>query len=1337
MKTHYLILLTLLFCLFNVNAAKESIVFQKIAFEDYLYNRNVKRVFQDKHGYVWLGTESGIYRYDGYKLFAIKSNINHPNLLTSGNILCIAEDHEGNLWFGTDRGVNVIDQNNRVLNLFENQSIQELRINSILCDKEGNVWIGSEKGLFVYNYNEKKIKSYCNNETNTNSLPGSNINYIFQDKDGIIWVALWEKGLCVYDKLHKNFKILPPLGKKNNPFSIIQDRDGFVWVGTWIDGLFKIDTKKGKYNYQQFKHDSNDPQSLADNTVYSLVEDNKGKIWILSQLGLGVIPNKNKFTVEKYNIQAIFKEGSNFLNHLFKDQNGNIWIATNNDGVYLAILDKLSINSNNLNELKSKFGYITVDAIIEDQDKILLGLITHGLYEMDKKTQHIKKISSINSEGAIQLPFVTDMSFCRNKSDNSIWVGGSSNLYRLIRKNNKYSIVNLKINSTYNIKPKGRMKLFCDSKNRMWIGSRYSVLLFINNEFREISSTISNISSICEDKNGYIWLGSTSQGVFRLKENANHKFEIKNYCIKNHKINSNQINSILIDKYESIWVGTDNGGLNKFDPNSDQFTSQNEVYNIQDEDIKSILEDNDGSLWISSNDKIIKINIQNLISYLFSENDNERRISYRQCTAYKGSDGKLYFGGGNGFNAFFPIPERQESQVSNVAITDIEINNQSIWDETKNHYDRKKNELVLNFTQRNVGFGFSSLNFVSPRNIRYAYKLDGVDDKWVNVGSQRRFASYNNLKMGNYTFEIKSTDENGKWQSNITKLKLIVEPAPWETWWAYLIYISLVTLISYIIYRNIKNRVLLKRDLLISKIDKEKTEELTQAKLRYFTNISHELLTPLTIISCLIDDFHFTNPDKFSQYNIMKSNINRLKRLLQQILDFRKVESGNMRLNVTQNDLVQFVENICWNNFNPLATKKNIQFSINAPQTMDAWFDADKIDKILFNLLSNSFKHTSEKGVINVTIQSTYRNEIEFAEIFVSDTGLGIPHKNLPYIFDRFYGNERAIESNGIGLSLTKDLVELHKGVISVESQENIGTTFMISIPIDRHIYGKDTFDDKDLDDNLEIDNTIIDENPTKLVKNDDLVILVVEDNPDLIMIIANTLSRLYKVITAGNGIEALSILKDKEIDLVVSDIMMPEMDGITLCKVIKEDLDYSHIPVLLLTAKNQIADRIESYNAGADAYISKPFEVEVLIARINSLILNRQARSHKYKSSLQIHPKELEAGTLDQKFLETIIQMIEDNLDNYDFTHEQLISNLNTSKSTMYRKIKSLTGLSPSEFVRNIRLKHACIMLQNDTGNISEIAFAVGFNDPKYFSTCFKAEFGVSPREFTKKSNG
>jgi len=1338
-----LILIFILYSVFGFSFDKQAISFKKFPFKESLPNSIVKRVFQDSRGFVWLGTEAGICRYDGYKLITIKSNIEHPNLLTSGNILCIAEDKRKHIWFGTDRGVNILDENNQVISLFPKHEVQELRINSILCDKNGDMWIGSENGLFVYDYTSGKLKKH-GHTNDPSSLPGNNVSQVFEDKAGNIWVALWSDGLCRFDNKYQSFEQLPTLGKTNNPFTIFEDNEGAFWVGTYGDGLFRIDFQQGKTLpfYTQYLN-TNNPFSISENSIYSIAQDNvSGNLWVLTQMGLSVIPDRKKVVFERINALELFNDATNYLNHIMKDRQGNIWIATSNDGVYLANLNRPLFQSNTLDEIKSKYGVVSVHSIFENNDKIWLSLFNFGIVVVDKKTQTIDKNTPLtNLFNNITLNQSNSInSFCHNKADSSIWIGGNGILGRLKQANNRYTYNDIILNNKY-LSSKNRriFGLYSDSKNRIWIGARNGVFLYNKGQVTLILPDLNNVKAIIEDKNGVFWIGSPSKGVVRLQETKPNQFISKQFTLSQRNINSDEINSIVVDMNGNVWAGTNNGGLNKYDVQSQKFYSQNKLYSILDEDIVSIVVENKNFMWLATNNKVVKVDLVNKSSMLFSVNDNIKISSFRAGASFQSTSGKIYFAGGNGYCAFYPNLKRQKQSANKVVLTDIEVYNQSIFNNLQpESYYPEQRALHLNYKQRNVGFEFSALNYTSPGNIYYAYKLTGVDKDWVNVDSKRRYVNYNSLSKGTYTFQVKATDENGVWINEPTLLTIKVEPAPYETWWAYTLYLIILVLILYFTYRNVSNRIVLKRDILISRIEKQKSEELTQIKLRYFTNVSHELLTPLTIISCLIEDFNSNFPNQFKQYSIMKSNVSRLKRLLQQILDFRKVESGNMKLAVKQADLVAFVNNICWNNFEPLALEKQIKFSISAPEKLMAWFDEDKMDKILFNILSNAFKHTPPKGIINVVIQTEIKQDTTYLKLFISDTGTGISQDRIPFIFERFFGDEIGIESNGIGLSLTKELVEIHKGTISVESEINKGTTFVVEIPIDSQKYAANEREGGVEETQLFPIKVLEGAEPLVLqgetnAPNSDIVVLIVEDNADLLMVLANSLSRLYKVFKASNGVEALKVIEDNEVDLIISDVMMPEMDGITLCRTIKEDIDYSHTPVLLLTAKNQIADRIESYNAGADAYISKPFEMEVLIARINSLILNRQKRNKEYQSSLNIHPKETENESMDGIFLRQAIAVVEENLANFDFTHEQLIDAMNTSKSTLYRKIKSLTGLSPSEFVRNIRLKHACIMLKNETGNVSDIAYAVGFNDPKYFSTCFKAEFGVTPREYGK----
>ena len=612
----------------------------------------------------------------------------------------------------------------------------------------------------------------------------------------------------------------------------------------------------------------------------------------------------------------------------------------------------------------------------------------------------------------------------------------------------------------------------------------------------------------------------------------------------------------------------------------------------------------------------------------------------------------------------------------------------------------------------------------------------------MELMGDRQFAFYNQLPKGKRTFYLKTTDVNGLWSNYVAEVQVFKQPAFYETLWAYVSYVIFVLLCLYLFYRRMKRRMQLRHELRIAQIDKEKSEELVQTKLRYFTNISHDLLTPLTIITCLIDDAEMTSNNRISQLSMIRSNVNKLRRLLQQILDFRKVESGNMKLAVSKGDVISFVDDVCRVNFAPLMRKKNQTFTFMAKDKhLTGYFDRDKLDKIVSNLLSNACKYTKDGGDIKLLMELLFEFGHRQLRIQVIDTGEGIAPADLENIFKRFYtaNNRDESESNGIGLSLTKDLVELHHGTIGVESELGKGSTFTVDLPIDKDSYEEYELMEGELSaNNVKADvilenEELTDSETVENLRTADNHLLLVEDNEELLYLMERILSRHYHVLIAKDGLEALDIIKDNEIDIIISDVMMPEMDGLELCRTLKSNLETSHIPIILLTAKNTAEDRIECYNAGADGYISKPFELKILEARINNFIMHKKNKQEEFRTNVEVNIDSLETSSIDKEFLDKVISVIKSNMSEGDFDVVQLADALAVSKSSLYRKMKIATGLSPIEFIRNIRLKHGSQLLKDRSISVAEVAYECGFSNPKYFATCFKEEFGVTPKEYQK----
>lgn len=589
---------------------------------------------------------------------------------------------------------------------------------------------------------------------------------------------------------------------------------------------------------------------------------------------------------------------------------------------------------------------------------------------------------------------------------------------------------------------------------------------------------------------------------------------------------------------------------------------------------------------------------------------------------------------------------------------------------------------------------------------------------------------------------MKATNENGEWSGYVRELTVVVLPPFWATWWAYLLYVIIVSVIGVSIYRTAKNRILLRNALRLREIEKAKAEELNHAKLQFFTNITHELLTPLTIISATVDELKTQAPSHNDLYTVMNSNIQRLIRLLQQILEFRKAETGNLKLRVSPGDIAAFVKNAA-ESFQPLVKKRKIHFSFLCdPESMIGYFDMDKLDKILYNLLSNAAKYNKEDGFIQVSL-SYDEIDKDFVLLKIKDNGKGISKEKQKNLFKRFYeGDYRKFNTigTGIGLSLTKDLVELHEGTISVESEVDHGTEFMVRIPIERSYYDEEQIDDEAISlmqNPVNYEDTQEDADvETQEVTIKANTILLVEDNGELLHLMTKLLSREYNVFTAQNGKEGIAVLEKEDVDLIVSDVMMPEMDGIEFCKYVKGHLEMSHIPMILLTAKNKEEDRAEAYEIGADAFISKPFNLTVLHARIRNLLKYKERMARDFKNQIVFEVKDLNYTSLDEDFIQRAIHCVNNHLEDPNFDQAQFADEMRTSKSTLYKKLKSLAGLNTSSFIRNVRLKAACRIMEEKGTNVrvSELAYAVGFNDPKYFSSCFKKEFDMLPSEYIER---
>ncbi len=1348
----------------------QNLTFKRFSTFDGLPTNEVLRLYQDKDGLIWIATSSGLSKFDGYQFKNLRrdpysTNTAIENILAGSSIQCLAEDYNHLLWIGTSAGLYVMDKQTGEIHKIQNELLSNEFIATITITRDNKIFVGADTGLYLYDsVNDTFI--LFNKKNTDNVIDRITVKSLFEDSKGNLWIGTWSDGLFRYDIKANKFVSYPKFNTRNSAHVVFEDSHNNLWVGAWAEGLYLL---KNPYdiknvNWVSYKHNPAEPGSITDNFIYAINEDLKtGNVWIGTRGGLSTIDPENlssKFTnywPGKNENTISFNE----VNSIIRDNRGTIWLGMLGGGINMVHSKRTDFILNTLEQTKSDFSTNSVRSILIDDGQIWMGLGSYGLFIQDIKTGNIINYSQHpDFKDVPKMP--TIWSVIKRKKTGEILFGtyGEGIIFynKNAKKEERKRVLDL-TNSPW-LGNKSIYYLKEDYLGRIWICTRQGV--FVSLDFNKgfyFDSLIvdgqdyryTTYVTAEDDSNGDIWLGTTSMGALRLtgRNKNKNKFEYKSYSVKRGKLNCDNVQCFFEDSKKRLWVGTDGGGLCLYDKKSDSFIPVNRQYNMPGDAVFSIEEDKKGNLWMGTNAGLVKLSVaenpESSICRLFTVNDNLQDNIFIRNSCFMTPQGEMYFGGHKGYNHFFPEDIKEHASVSPIRITDIKIFNNSVMNfplKERNKISTKSpgftRKIRLNYKENNFSIEFAALTYINPLQCKYAYMLEGFDKNWQYTDATRRFAYYNNLKDGEYVFRLKAANENGIWSEMDYSIEIDLLPPPWKTWWAYLIYLIISVLIAFALIKTVRNRIRLRNELHIREVENAKSEELNHAKLQFFTNITHELLTPLTIISASLDELKTLLPGYADIYQTMDLNINRLIRLLQQILEFRKAESGNLKLKVSKGNLSAFIKTEV-DSFSPLMKKKKMHFSfVSDPEKIIGYFDPDKIDKILYNLMSNAAKYNDAGGFVQVSINHS-QTEGQVI-ITVRDNGKGISKEDMGSLFKRFYeGDYRKFQTigTGIGLSLTKDLVELHNGLITVESLPDQGTTFTVILPIERSYFKEEEIDDETVWlDNISDDKT---QEPEIVPAIDDTenneTLLLIEDNEDLLKLMVKLLGRFYKIFTATNGKEGLVILENEDIDLVVSDIMMPEMDGIEFCKSVKGNVDICHIPVILLTAKTKEEDRIEAYDSGADGFISKPFNLTVLHAKIKNLLKNKERTARDFKKQLVFEVKELNYTSIDESFIQKAVDCVHKHLNDPDFDQMQFSVEMGTSKSTLYKKLKSLTGLNTSAFIRNIRLKAACKIAEEKKNlRISELAYAVGFNDPKYFSACFRKEFGMLPSEYIER---
>jgi len=1297
---------------------------QYLNMEQGLASSFVRAVLEDKRGNIWLGTRGGVSVYNGESFTHYRENEG----LSNNFIRAIAEDQSGNIWLGTEGGGVSVFDGESFTHYTEKEGFSNNLVRAILEDKNGNIWLGT-RGGGVSVFNGESFTHYTEKE----GLSYNDVMSIAEDKNGNIWVGTFYGGVNVFDgESFTHYSESEGLSN-SNVVSILEDQDGNIWLGTDGGGVSVFDG-------ESFTHYTEN-EGLSNRFVWSILEDKNGNIW-LGTRGAGVsVFNGETFTHYTEN------EGlsNNTVYSITEDQSGNIWVGTEGGGVSV-------FNGENFTHYTENDGLSNniVRAVLEDQSgNIWLGTEGGGVSVFDGENfTHYTEKDGLSYNDVI--------SILEDQSGN-IWLGTEGGGVSVF---NGESFTHYSENEGVS---NGFVRAMLEDKSgNIWLGSRGRVSVFNGDNFihyidKEGRSN-SVVWSILEDQSGNIWLG-TEGGVSVFNG------EIFTHYTENEGLSNNIVRAIAEDKSGNIWLGTWGGGVSVF--NGEIFTHYTENEGLSNNAVFSIIEDKSASLdeaivyvgtenglsKISlkggeiSGDKEFAISIQN-----FGKQDGLKGLRFTKGAttdsknrAWWGTDVGLVMLDLNMLKLSDNIPQPRLSQLE---INEQYIDYRAIADSSDSYWDQinfngvQKFEnyplsLQLPYDKNHLTFYFAAIDWAAPHKIRYSYRMEGLDSNWSQPSADP-VADYRKLPFDTYTFQIRAIGESGVWSEPFDYTFAILPPW-WHTWWAYGLYGFLFLIALYSLRRYELNRFNLKNQLKIEKVETDSLRNLNQMKSHFFANISHEFRTPLTLILGQAETLLQSEEDRKRKEKLFSVNNNaeRLLELVNQLLDLSKLEAGKLELKTKPQNIVSFLKNLLFS-FESLAESNRIQLNFYSSQAIIPMkFDAEKMEQIFLNLLSNAFKFTGKGGRIDVIINIF---EQEWFKIRIKDSGIGIPEDRLPHIFDRFYqvdqSGTRKYEGTGIGLSLVHELVALHKGSIRVFSEEGEGTEFVIQFPFEESDVPlrEDTGLQVQASPNGTAESSSIPDFSALLSEHDEIV-LIVEDNAEVRSFIREQLEEEYTVLEAANGVEGIEISQAAIPDLIITDLMMPEMDGYQFSEKIRSNEKTSHIPLIMLTARAGMDSKIEGLETGIDAYLTKPYHIRELQTRVRNLIEQRKNLKKQFSSATYFKPSVVVKGSVDQAFLKKAIETIIRHLQEEDYRVEDLAHDLNMSVSQLNRKLKALVDQPAGTFIRSIRLQRSAELLNQTNKTIAEICYEVGFNDQAYFSRAFKKQYGKSPSAFRKLS--
>ena len=1390
-------IILLLFFPFILYSQSPDIKFEHISVEQGLSHGNVQSILQDYLGFMWFATEDGLNKYDGYTFTTYRHDPLDSTSLSSNYLSWIYEDSERNLWISTiGGGLNKYnrDQDNFISFKPDRDNpesiITDVMQQTVAFNYDGKevLWIGTQFGLCKMDIATQRFKYYPHTERD---FPYSYIECMVVDSSGIVWIGSY--GLHRFDPRTEQFTHY--WHDPNNPFSLSDenvlsmflDRSGNLWVGTTSGGLNKFDPQTEKFI--RYQHDPENPYSLSGNWIVAFNEDRAGNLWIGTAVsGLNRFDRKTgRFIHYKHDSGNPASLSDNTVMCIYKDQSGIYWVGTW-EGI-----NKFDPEQNRFSNYRNLSGEQTCisdnyiwsicGSSTNEKEVLWVGTKSGGLNKLDRTTGKFTRYLH-ESDNSRCIPSNKISALFEDRAG-TLWIGTwGDGLIEFDQARGEFSQYFNNIYKVY-IGINIIRTIYEDHNGILWVGTQGGGLFKFNRATKQFSSVgfRTQIMQIYEDHLGVLWIAAYS-GLKKLDRVTEKYTTYWHNPADPNSISSEKVISIQEDKKGRMWFGTIGGGLNKFDRGSGKFKSYTVKDGLPNDVIQGILEDEQGNLWLSTNNGLSRFNPETESFRNYDANDGLLGNQFYPGACYKTEDGEMFFGGTKGLNSFYPDRLQDNKHIPGIVITDFQIFNKSVpirkvnGGEENDVYTLPKtiyllDEVELPYKENVFSFEFAALDYHSPQRNKYAYKMEGVDPDWVYTDASRRFTTYTKLDPGEYVFKVKGSNNDGVWNKEGTFVKITILPPWWRTSWAYSLYGLLILSLLYGIWHFQTKRLKMKQQMEMEHFEAEKLREVDHLKSRFFANISHEFRTPLTLIRGPVKQMlegEFAESIK-DQFRMILRNSDRLLGLINQILDLSKLESGEMKLKVSETDISKQIKGLTLS-FSSLADRKKITLKFNTNiSSIIGFVDVSKLEKIITNLLSNAFKFTPRNGIITVIIKAVIPakagihekkqipdkvrdDNTNYIQIIVSNSGPGIPADQLDKIFDRFYqaddNYKKDSEGTGIGLALTKELVEVCGGEISVSSIPNKTTTFEITLPISKEYFKKDEIIEKtetgcqrpETGYQISISNTQSEDPGSHISGQKSSIedrasrissptILVVEDNPDVTSYICSFMEKDFRILTAENGREGIKIVLDKYPDLVISDVMMPEMDGFELSQKIKSDERISHIPVILLTAKADVDSKIEGLEFGADDYITKPFEARELLIRSKNLIEQRKKLRERFSLLMDLKPEDIAASSMDEQLVQRLLAVFEDHMEEPDFSIEQLAQEIGMSRRHLNRKIQAMTNLSTSDFIRILRLQKAARLLKSASGTVSEIAFKVGFNNLSYFSKAFRRHFGKLPSDF------